>query len=188
MIVFDFDKTLTNYDTLFGFYRAANKRNIFFQLKRFLLLGAAVGSKLGLLSNHQLKKFGVYLFLKGKTQKEIEKAAKNYASKIKLNKIYSTDFISCPKQKRIIISASFEEYLKELIPGENIIGSRLAIYQKKVVGLERNMYGKEKPLALRQINVEKIACLYTDSYSDKPLMDMADQIYYVENGNKRIIK
>lgn len=188
MIIFDFDKTLTDNDTLFGFYKEANKDSVFFQLKRFILIGFAIASKLKLLNNLQLKKIGIYLFLKGKTQKEIEKTAKDYASIIRLNSIYSTDFLSCPKQERIIISASFEVYLKELFPGENIIGARLAYNQQKVIGIERNMFGKDKPLALQKMDIETFDCLYTDSYSDRPLMDIAGRVYLVENGNKRKIK
>ena len=42
MHVFDFDKTLTNQDTLFGFYREANKGDSTFMLKRLVLIAGAL--------------------------------------------------------------------------------------------------------------------------------------------------
>lgn len=188
MTVFDFDKTLTDYDTLFGFYRMANKNDAVFQMKRFLLLSFAIGTKLKLFSNSQLKKCGVALFLKGKSEKELENAARQYADKIELNSIYKKDFLDCPKHERIIISASYEIYLKKLFPGEKIIGSRLAYKQQKVKGVERTIFGKNKTVALGELGIDEIECLYTDSFSDRPLMDIAKQVYLVNKASKKKIK
>jgi len=44
------------------------------------------------------------------------------------------------------------------------------------------MYGKQKADALKKLGIYKINTLYTDSYSDKPLMKMADQVKLINNG------
>jgi phosphoserine phosphatase len=188
MIVFDFDKTLTNDDTLFGFYRAVNKEGIFFPLKRLLFFVIAIGKKIKLIDNHQLKKLGIYIFLKGKTKEELKNAAESYASEIDLNTIYRTDFLNCAKQNRLIISASYEIYINELFPDETIIASRLAYKQNRVEGIKRNVFGKNKQLILREMGIQTIEWLYTDSYTDRPLMEMAEQVYLVNEGGKKKIK
>jgi phosphoserine phosphatase len=77
--VFDFDRTLINKDSLFGFYKLMDGENRFFRLKRYILLIAAVAYKLKLFSNTSLKKIGVYLFLKGKSKSEIDLRSAEYA-------------------------------------------------------------------------------------------------------------
>ena len=66
IIVFDFDKTLTFKDTLFGFYKIVNKNSSIFLIKRLLLLIGAFLYKFKIIDNDSLKSFGIFLFLKGK--------------------------------------------------------------------------------------------------------------------------
>ena len=182
LIVFDFDKTLTRKDTLYGFYKIIDQENPFFPLKRLVLIIAAMLYKLRFIDNTQLKKAGIFLFLRNKTLKEAQKKAKTYASKVQLNNIYSDFYLSTPKENRMIISASFEIYLKVIFPQETTIGSCLRFSDGKISGLEQNMYGKQKAEALKKLGIYKINTLYTDSYSDKPLMKMADQVKLINNG------
>ena len=184
---FDFDKTLTNVDTIFGFYKQTNKRNFFFVIKHSLLLFAAIIYKLKLIDNEDLKKIGVKLFLVGKSRIEIINGAKEYSKKIKLNQIYFNNFLTIKKEQRIIISASFEEYLEFIFPEEKIVGSRLSFKNDKVTGLDRNMYGSSKSKFLLKNNIEKLESFYTDSYSDLPLMKMASNIYLIEKGKPQRI-
>ncbi|PKD43247.1 haloacid dehalogenase-like hydrolase [Rhodohalobacter barkolensis] len=181
MIVFDFDKTLTEKDTLFGFYRSVHKENFSFLIRRTIHLGAAFIYKLGIINNDQLKKIGVSLFLSGMPVSKLKIMAKEYIGDIKLNQVYYHDFLNAPKQKRVIISASFEIYLKELFPEEIVVGSLLKIKKGTIVGLDRNMYGIRKRNYLMSIGINEIDCLYTDSYSDLPLMKMSKKIFLVKN-------
>jgi phosphoserine phosphatase len=183
VIVFDFDKTLTERDTLFGFYRSVHKDSWSFQFKRIINLGAALIYKMGIIDNDQLKKIGINLFLKGQSVNALKLKAKEYISDVKLNQIYYNNFLDTQKQNRLIISASFEIYLKELFPDEIVVGSLLKIENGKVVGLERNMFGNQKRNYLFNMGIEEIACLYTDSYSDLPIMKMSEKILHVKNGS-----
>lgn len=188
MIVFDFDKTLTNKDTLFGFYRQADQSSPFFGVKRILFIFIGIASKFKLLNNYQLKVCGVKLFLQGKSKDLIEKAAVAYAKKIQLNNVFEEQYLCCLKNKRLIISASFEDYIKILLADEKILASQLEYKYGLVSGIKLNLFGKEKNVALLKDGVDKIDILYTDSYSDKPLMSISTKVYLVGNGKIKIIK
>ena len=187
MVVFDFDKTLTNKDTLYGYYQEVDGEHPYFLLKRLALLFAAILYKIGLIHNTRLKKIGVFLFLRNKSLEEIQKKAVAYASRIKLNTVYYEHFLAVPLDKRMIISASPDIYLSTLFPEEMTTGTSLRFTNGKVAGLKQNMYGKEKVRALQRKGIYQIECLYTDSYSDKPLMVIAEQVRLVKNGKVTLL-
>lgn len=186
MVIFDFDKTLTNKDTLFGFYSEVDGTNPLFPIKRLGLILTAVIHKVGIISNTQLKSVGVFLFLRNKNRNEILEKANEYAETIKLNSIYNDHFLREPKANRMVISGSLEIYLRPLFHGERIIGTTLSYKNDKVVGLKRNMFGKQKVEALYSDEIYNIERLYTDSYSDRFLMEISDKVEFVKK-NKIII-
>jgi len=59
IIVYDFDKTLTYKDTLYGFFKAVANRDIFYFPKLFIYISFMVFAKLGLISNTTLKEYGI---------------------------------------------------------------------------------------------------------------------------------
>lgn len=183
MIVFDFDKTMINNDSLFGFYRCTHKPGLVFSFKHFILLMIAIFYKLKLVSNSDLKRVGIMLFLRGRSKEELSIAAAKYKKKIKFNSIYSAKFLETPKAARLVVTASFEEYIRVLFPDDQILGSRLSYKGNKVNGLEVNCYGKQKVALVKEIFlVELIDELYTDSYSDLPLMQISKKVHLVKNG------
>lgn len=179
MVVFDFDKTLTYHDTLYGFYREADGKNIFFPVKRIALIFSAVLYKTGLISNDLLKEIGIALFLKGKSRNEIDQIAKRYVRKIEFNKIYKGNYLETPQQNRMIVTASFEEYIGILLPTEWIVASKLSYKENKVTGLERNMYKTKKKSALLNLGIDKIERFYTDSESDSSVMELSEKVFMV---------
>lgn len=183
MTVFDFDKTLTYQDTLAGFYRevALNGTNnrVPYSFKKFALIFFAVFYKLRLINNTQLKKAGVWLFLKGCAIDELKRHSDNYAQKIKLNQVHEVDFQEIDTENKMIITASFVDYVQPIFPNIRVFGSSLLIKDGRVCGLARNMYKQEKVVLLSQLGINRIGAVYTDSYSDKPLMDIADNCFLV---------
>ena len=173
-VVYDFDKTLTYKDTLLDFFLEFSK-NPFKILFYFLLM---VFAKLKLISNDSLKKWGVKLFLKGVSKEKLEQKAEDYAKKIKTNTVYKEiDF----KNRVLIVSASFEEYLKPLFPANvQIVASKLEYENNKVKGLLFNCYSKNKKTALKQLNILKINTLFTDSYSDVSLAEISEKTVVVK--------
>ncbi|MGD8779537.1 MAG: haloacid dehalogenase-like hydrolase [Ignavibacteria bacterium] len=191
VIVFDFDKTLTNYDTLMGFYRGLTKSSLINIIKYVLQIMASILYKINVINNDRLKRIGVLLFLFGKSRAEIKEYGKLYSKSITLNKIYFDEFMKYEDSRLFVISASFEEYLSPIFPdGKSIlIGSQIKYSkEEKVVGLKTNMYGRMKKVALAEQNIDHIDILYTDSFSDKPLMEIADVVYLVKSGKKEVIK
>ncbi len=188
MQVFDFDKTLIDKDTLFGFYRFVASKAPFFSLKRLILRAAAVVYKMGMLSNDDLKALGIRLFLKGKTRESIEQAGKEYAQTLSLNEIYNAFYKDLDSQLKIVISASFEEYLKFVFPQERVLGSKLSYKDGRVKGLALNMYGPNKRQALKEVGILKVDQFFTDSYADRPLMEISSLVYLIKNGKVTIIK
>jgi len=184
IVVYDFDKTLTYKDTLFGFFTSFSKN----PLKIFLYFTAMVFSKFKLISNDSLKDFGVKLFISKKSRDEVQKRAKEYAKKIKTNRVY--DEIKLDKNKKIyIVSASFEEYLNYLFDKDiKIIASKLRYKDDKVTGLLYNCYSKRKIEALKNENILKIDRFFTDSYSDLPLAKISKEIVVVKGDEQKVCK
>jgi len=183
--VFDFDKTLTDRDTLFGFYRTVAGGDPLFLFKRILLIAAGVLYKIGLIKNRTLKRIGIYLFLKGKTRDELETAARKYSEQIELNDIYLNHYQKTDGEKWIV-SASPEIYLRHLFGRDHVAGTTFTYNGNKVMGLETNMFGQEKKGFLGQKGITHIHKLYTDSIADKSLMDISENVYVIHQG--RIIQ
>jgi len=182
VVVFDFDKTLTDRDTLFGFYRTVAGGDPLFFLRRLLLIAAAVLYKIGLIKNRTLKRIGIFLFLKGKTRDELETAARRYSEQIELNDIYLNNYKKTDGEKWIV-SASPEIYLRHLFPGDHVAGTTFTYSGNKVTGLKTNMFGQEKKKFLVEKGITRIHRLYTDSIDDKSLMDISEHVYIISQGH-----
>jgi phosphoserine phosphatase len=180
VIAFDFDGTLTNKDTLFGFFLHANTSFRF--LKIILYVIAMILTKCKIISNHQLKTTGILLFLKGKSKTEIEMIAINYVKTIKLNEIYYKYYIC--SNNTWVISASFYEYLQFIFPEQTIIASQLKYNDNEIVeGLAFNCFKYLKVTALKKRNIDRIDIFYTDNInSDKAVADFACKTVVVKNG------
>ncbi|MDZ7755204.1 haloacid dehalogenase-like hydrolase [Rhodohalobacter sp.] len=179
VIVFDFDKTLTEKDTLFGFYKSVAGSERMFFAKKIILITAGVLYKIGLIKNRTLKGIGFFLYLKGKKIEDLEIAAKEYSKKIELNAIYK-NYFQKKEGDKWIISASPEIYLKYVFPNEKIAGTQLSYDGGTVKGLKLNMFGEEKRKFMTENGISKIDELYTDSMSDKPLMDISEKVFLVK--------
>jgi phosphoserine phosphatase len=177
---FDFDGTLTNKDTLFGFFLHAKTSFRFF--KTLLYIAIMILTKCKILSNHQLKTFGIALFLKGMSKTEIETIAINYAKSIKLNDTYYKYYLH--SNNAWIISASFYEYLQFIFPKQTVIASLLKYNDKGIVeGLAFNCFNDLKITALNKKNITQIDVFYTDNVSaDKAVIDIARKTFVVKNG------
>ena len=183
VIVFDFDKTLTYSDTLFGFFWSVTKINFFKPFKFLLYFLIMLFAKLKVLSNSNMKRIGIVLFLKGIDKAKLKLLSVDYSRKIKLNKLYHNfDFTS--SNEIYIISASFTNYLKPLFQKNvTVLGSEFIFKDDKISGLNTNCYGAIKARILADLGVSQIDVLYTDSYSDLSLALIANNIKIV-NGDK----
>ena len=190
VVVYDFDKTLTHKDTLAGFFRHCAKRDIWYPFKWFLYYIAMVAAKLSLIDNSRLKRFGVSLFLQGKSREKIAACAESYGDKISFNALFDELLERCEmrgtQESIYIVSASFEEYLRPIFPAKvEVLGSQLEYRDNEVSGLKMNCYKAQKAKRFREKGIGKIDLLYTDSYSDASLAQMS-QTTVVIHAERRI--
>jgi hypothetical protein len=185
IVVFDFDKTLTYKDTLLGFFICASGPGILMPLKVFAYFVCMLLAKLKITSNDGLKKFGISIFLKNKSEVQIREAAYLYRKKIRLNNVYERYNFNNDHHV-FIVSASFSEYIKPIFPNHiRVMGSELEYANGLVKGLQFNCYREKKLSALMGEGILEIDEFYTDSYSDYPLATIAKKIFIVK-GNRII--
>ncbi len=188
IVVFDFDKTLTYSDTLFGFYKEFSKN----PLKFVFLILCGLLNRFGIFTNDTCKKFGIFLFIRGKSKDEVLDVGRKYIEKIKFREeIFQKVREYIENGDRVfIVSASYEEYLINLKkifgPNISIFGSKLKFTDGKVSGLQMNCFGERKVEVLKNIDVLSVDIFYTDSIYDKPLMEISKKVCIVK-GNSRSI-
>ena len=182
IVVFDFDKTLTYRDTLLDFYIHVSKKNFKFPIKLSYYIGLMVLFKLKIISNDCLKIKGFNLFLKGLDDNYIENKAKNFASKIEFNDLYKTFNFNKKDKKIIIVSASYEIYLKYIFSKNvKVFGSKFVSIDGIAAEFSFNCYSNNKNSILKKNGLNLITSLYTDSYYDISLAKISKQIIIVNN-------
>jgi len=178
-VVFDFDKTLTYKDTVFGFFWAASKPGSIKHFKAAVYWLGVIAAKFGLMSLDQVKSMGVRLFLSHHSVATLEAASSKYASTIQLNRLYALFESALPDAW--VVSASLECYLKALIKCKNVVGATLAFDDRgRPTGIGKSCSGAEKVARLNAIGITSIDEFYTDSKSDAPLAAISKRVYLVK--------
>ena len=185
IIVFDFDKTLTKKDTLFGFFLFNANKNFFFYFKVAYYCFLMVLAKLNLIKNEKLKSRGVQLFLSPLSKEELKFKFENYHKTITFNSLYSSlDFAE--DANYFVLSASFQDYIRPIFPNfVNVMGSTIKYKDDFAQGLLFNCYKEGKVQLLKTQDIQEIDILYTDNFSDFELAKMAKEIIIV-NANRLI--
>ena len=182
ILIFDFDKTLTYKDTLLGFYMHTSNKNLKFPLKLFYYVLHLILFKVKIISNDYLKIKGFNLFLRGLKVSYIEEKAETYASKIDYNELYKTFNFNTKDKKIIIVSASYEIYLKYIFSKNvKVFGSKFDSVNGIASEFNFNCYSTKKNYILQKNGVNTIRTFYTDSYSDVSLAKNSKQIIIVNN-------
>jgi len=188
-VVFDFDNTLTTFDTIYPFLLFCCDDILFIQIiKKILWIVIKIIYKARLISNDNLKEIGIFMYLKKKEKVVIEKKAKRFFRTISyhpkvLNKLkYHLEV----GDNVYISSASFAEYLNEFMKKYKVIKLNCSLLEyefEKVQGLHYNNYGNKKLLFFNENNIS-IDVLYTDSLDDRFLAEEATIINIVDrNGS-----
>lgn len=177
MNVYDFDKTIYYGDSTADFYLFCLKRHkkiptlfpsLFAAFFKFYIL------KKGTKTQFKEK---MYRFLEFcDTEKDVNDFWKEYIGNIK------PFYLEQKEKNDVIISASPEFLLRPVckrLKIEHLIASKVDLHSGKYDGL--NCHGKEK---VRRFFDEypngKIDKFYSDSYSDTPLAELADEAYMVD--------
>ena len=185
-VLFDFDKTLTKNDTVMGFLITASDKPLN-HFRVVILLFFAVLHKFKIINNDKLKKKGIDLFLKGMPEAVIKQKAETYAAGIELNNIYKTEY-ALKYPGAIIVTASFEDYVRPLCKNNLLVASKLEYTNGLVSGLQQNAYGSNKVELLNKQGINRADIFYTDSFSDQAVMDISDTVYLVKNNDIKKIK
>jgi len=176
MNVYDFDNTIFDGDSTFGFVRFCMKRHP----KALLYLPKIALASLRYYAFHRGNKTQfkekMYSFLKAcDTERDVEKYWQKNLPRVK-------DFYRAQhRDDDLIISASPEFLLKPLEKLLNItvIASRVDPHSGRTTGL--NCYHEEKVRRFRELFPNAaVERFYSDSYSDEPLALLAKEAFIVE--------
>lgn len=207
LAIFDIDYTITKRETLMQFFKymiKKDKRNIKF-LPRALYCGFMYLIKL---YDEKKVKEGFLKFLEGMHEEELSHLASEFFESTLKNILYD-DAIKMMKQLKsqgyyiYLISASPEFYVKEFYKikeVDRVIGTKFKFenntFIRKMDGA--NCKGKEKVRRLKEVlkeeNIEvdfNSSYMFSDSLSDKPLLDLVGKPYlinYKKNHEIKILK
>ena len=186
IVAFDFDGTLTTKDTLIEFIRyACGTRAFLFGFLRYAHL--LVLMKLGLYPNYKAKQKVFAHFFEGMKIEEFDGLCQRFAK--------DNQHLLRPKGAEaiqqamddgaevLIVSASIDNWVREMITDPVIIGTQIEIKDGLLTGrfLTKNCYGQEKVnriLALYPHRSEYRLTAYGDSRGDKELLTFADESHY----------
>ncbi len=110
---------------------------------------------------------------------ELEKLLQTFWRKHEKN--LNWPLIDTMKEKDVILSAGPDFLLKSSpLKDKNIFCSEIDLKNKKILFF---CYGENKRIKFKEkYKEERIEKFYTDSYSDLPLMNLAQEVYLVEHG------
>ena len=204
LAIFDIDYTITRKETLMEFYKYIVKndmKNIKF-LPRALFSGAMYGLKV---YDEKRVNESFLKFIEGIDEKELAVLTKRFYDE-RLSSILYDDAVKMIKKLKkegymvILISASPEFYVKEFYAIEEvdiIIGTKFAFEGGKFIRQMdgKNCKGGEKVKRLYEVlkdkNIEADfanSYMFSDSLSDKPLLDLVGKPYLINYKKKHEIE
>ena len=204
LALFDIDYTITRKETLMEFYKyivSRDIKNIKF-LPRALYSGAMYG--VGIYDEKRVKE-SFLKFIENIEEKQLAILTKEFYHD-RLSKILYKDAVDMIKKLKnegymvILISASPEFYIKEFYAIDEvdlIIGTRFKFENGKFIRSMdgKNCKGEEKVRRLKTVlkekNIEadfKNSYMFSDSLSDKPLLDLVGNPYLINYKKKHEIE
>lgn len=186
IVAFDFDGTLTTKDTLIEFIRyACGTRAFIFGFLRYAHL--LVLMKLGLYPNWKAKQKVFAHFFGGMRIEEFDGLCQRFAKDnqhlLRPKGVEAIQQAMDEGAEVLIVSASIDNWVREMITDPVIIGTQIEIKDGLLTGrfLTKNCYGQEKVnriLALYPHRSEYHLTAYGDSRGDKELLAFADESHY----------
>ena len=180
VVVFDFDGTLTNYDTLARLFSEQIKvqKRLWLYVLLFVL---KVSSKFKLTSIAYEKETMLNVLFSG-NQTKLNSVFSDFAKHIQTNELGNLPNMKLAEgAKVIILSASPSEYIKMVYPGCEVIGLEYE-FTNKHIKIIRHPYGEEKKRILLNIGISQVDEFYYDSKSDEAVLSIAVKGYKVIKG------
>lgn len=204
LAIFDVDYTITKKETLMELYKYSikeNKKNLIY-LPRAIVSGLLYVMKV---YDEKRVKECFLKFIENMSEKDLNEFTSRFY-KNRLKKIIYNDSLQMMKKLKsegyyiYLISASPEFYLKNLYDikeVDKIIGTKFdmtnGVFTRKMSGF--NCKGEEKVKRLKEVlkeeNIEvdfKDSYMFSDSLSDKPLLDLVGHPYLINYKKKHDIE
>lgn len=200
LAIFDVDFTLTRKETLMQFYKYMVKRDF----KNIMYLPRAIYSGLMFklkICDEKKTKETFLKFIKGLTEEEVDKLATDFYKEVIIDILYldGIDMIKKCKDEGyvvVLISASPEFYISKFKNIEEVdvtFGTRFVFKDNKFISRMdgENCKGEEKVKVLKRhfetygVDVDwKKSKMFSDSLSDKPLLDLVGEPYIINYKGK----
>lgn len=184
IIVYDFDKTLTNYDTTLPFFLYCSKKKPFGFIKLPFFFCVKIMSKFRLITVKREKEIGLKLFC-SKKYSDFKNDAITFSEKIVLNDLYREDFQNneFENNKIIVASAAFKDIIDCLFPNSINYGTTLKVDNRGlIIGIDIHPFNKEKLEVLNKSGIYHIEKFYTDSENDIYVSEISKNTFWVKNG------
>ncbi len=189
LALFDFDGTLTRYDSLFSFLRFF-RGNLYFITKMLLALPTLIRNKLRLVDNSTAKEKLLSIFLKGVSTEEFSIRCNIYGQK-KVSTILNKAIVSkfnthiLNGDKVIIVSASIEDWILPWAQQWNVevLATRLTHKKGMLTGTfkGKNCNEEEKVKRIKEylkLTNYKEIWAYGDSPGDEAMLSLANHKVY----------
>ena len=195
LVLFDFDGTLTRYDSLFIFLRFFKGR-LYFIKNFFHSLPTLISLKLGYVDNSTAKEKLLSIFLKGKKVNEFATRSKMFSLNqipLILNKSIVEKFHEhiASGDKVVIISASVEDWILPWAQQWNVdvLATKLAFERGMLTGKfqGKNCNYEEKSVRIKihlQLSDYDEIWAYGDSLGDEAMFELATKVVY--RGKERV--
>jgi len=202
VVVFDFDGTIIKEDSFYSIIsKFKNKKSLYKRLIAKLIL--LLYSK-KIINNTLFKKLITSVILKNFYKNDLENIAIEFAKETVVKDYVNLDilenFIKHLKEENtevIILSASPSDIVRpilsyliinnykkqEILKKIKFLCSELIYKNEKIYSFGKNLYQAEKRKLLESLGIYRIDTLYTDSYDDLPLVEIADKTYLVKDGH-----
>jgi len=196
-VIFDLDGTLSKKDTYLPFLGLCLREFGLRRLSVIVLPLYVLLYKFSIISNHQLKEIFLSKILSGVSLEQLEPVSEKFVSRLidkRLNRpiIQILNVHLKKRHKVILVSASFDFYVTKLakrIGVNQVVCTKAEVNDGIITGriLGKNCHGQEKVKRLERLLSPSDWCssvLYTDHYSDYPLLKKVKKGILVNPGLK----
>jgi len=189
IVLFDFDGTITKYDSLIKFIRYA-QGNFKFICGIIILFPMLIAYKLKFIPNYKAKELMISYFFKGMSKKKFIDFADEYSLKhidliVRQKAIEKINWHKNKGHKVVVVSASIDLWLSAWCKKNNLelIATSIEIKNNKLTGKfgSKNCYGIEKVnriIEKYELKNFELIYAYGDSKGDKEMLNIADYKYY----------
>lgn len=189
LILFDFDGTLTEKDTLLEFIKHVRGSRSFY-LGFLILSPLLILYKFGFIKNSQMKQIVLSFFLGGMSVNKFNKECQTFASTVIPDFIRKEALDKLRYHKALgdeiyIVSASPENWVRYYADSISVktIATQLIIENEKITGrlAGLNCYGPEKVRRIKEelnLNDYTSVIAYGDSHGDREMLALAHHSYF----------